>query len=183
MPSTFTVGRAVRAATGLVIFTALPAIAQTPAPKANWSLAEKFSAASLKPRVYTSAVNPRWLGQSDSLCYNWKDHSGSTFYLVVPTSKSKKPVFDQTKLASQLSDLSHRAHDPQNLPFTSIVFSKDRKNFTFVSDSSRWQWDVASETLTRLGPARAPGAAGRGGRACRPAGRDSRPSARRWSGR
>ena len=76
-------------------------------------------------------MNPHWLGQSDSLCYDWKDHTGSTFFLVVPTTKTKKPLFDQVKLASQLSDLSHHAHDPQNLPFNSLTFSKDRKSFTF----------------------------------------------------
>ena len=75
-------------------------------------------------------MSPHWLGQSDSLCYDWKDHTGSTFFLVVPTTKTKKPLFDQVKMASQLSDLSHHAHDAQNLPFTSITFSKDRKTFT-----------------------------------------------------
>jgi len=94
------------------------------------------------------------------------DHSGSTFFLVVPTTKTKKPLFDQVKMASQLSDLSHHAHDAQNLPFTSITFSKDRKTFTFNADSSKWEWDVASEMLKRLGPADrvGGGAGGRGGR-------------------
>ncbi len=141
------------------------ASAQTPAPKANWELADKFSAVNLRSRIYTNAVNPHWLGQSDSLCYDWKDHSGSTFYLVVPTTKTKKPLFDQVKMASQLSDLSHHAHDPQNLPFTSITFSKDRKTFTFTADSSKWEWDVPTEALKRLGPANpTPAAGGRGGR-------------------
>ena len=49
------------------------------------------------------------------------------------------------KLAAQLSDLSHRAHDPQNLPFTSLTFSKDHKTFAFNADSSRWEWDIATE--------------------------------------
>src|SRR5215471_2914969 len=157
--------RAIRSAAGFVTLAAATAVAQDKAPKANWELAEKFSATNLRSRVYTSAVNPRWLGQSDSLCYNWKDHTGSTFFLVVPTSKGKRPLFDQVKLAAQLSDLSHRAHDPQNLPFQSLTFSKDRKTFTFNSDSSRWEWEIASETLKRLGPATpAGGAGGRGGR-------------------
>jgi hypothetical protein len=102
------------------------------------------------------------LGQSDSLCYDWKDHNGSTFYLVVPTTKTKKPLFDQVKLSSQLSDLSHHAHDPQNLPFNSLVFSKDRKTFTFNADSSKWEWDVATEVLKRLGPSNPGGGGGRG---------------------
>ncbi len=161
---------------GLILAAALPLAAQdhanttnnAPAAsstnKANWALAEKFSTASVRTRTYTTAVNPHWLGQSDSLCYDWKDHSGSTFLLVVPTTKTKKPLFDQGKLAAQLSELSRHAHDPQNLPFTSITFSKDRKTFGFTADSSKWEWDVAAETLKRLGPATPTVANGRGGR-------------------
>lgn len=167
-----TARRALRAAVGLVTLAAVPAVAQDHANQANWELANKFSPQSLRSRVYTNSVNPHWLGQSDSLCYDWKDHTGSTFFLVVPTTKTKKPLFDQVKLASQLSDLSHRAHDPQNLPFTSIRFSTDRKTFTFTADSSRWEWDVRAETLKLLGPAtpatpanaEGNGRGGRGGR-------------------
>src|SRR5437763_8794413 len=133
----------------LAVLILLPSAArsQERANKANWELAEKFSAANLRSKLFTNAVNPRWLGQSDSLCYDWKDHTGSTFYLVVPATKTKRPLFDHAKMAAQLSELSHRAHDPQNLPFTQITFSKDRKNFTFNADSSRWEWDMATETL------------------------------------
>src|SRR5438874_1568829 len=129
------------------------AMAQDRGNRANWALADKFSATSLRPIVYTSSINPRWLGQSDSLCYNWKDHTGSAFYIVVPTTKNKRPLFDQEKLAAQLSDLSHHAHDPNNLPFTTLTFGKDRKTFDFVADSSRWEWTLGTETLKRLGAA------------------------------
>src|SRR6476646_10826860 len=128
----------------LVGVLALTASGQQHSNKANWELADKFAAANLRARVYTSAVTPHWLGQSDSLCYDWKDRGGSTFFLVVPTSKTKKPLFDQAKLASQLSEQSHHAHDPQNLPFTTLTFSKDRKTFTFTADTARWEWDVAT---------------------------------------
>ena len=169
---------AIRASAGLlalvlVVFAA-PLVAQEHANKANWELAEKFSPQNLRSRLYSSAVAPHWLGQSDSLCYDWKDHAGTTFYLVVPTTKTKKPLFDQAKLAAQLSESSHHAYDPQNLPFTSVTFSKDRKTFTFRADSARWQWTVSTETLERLGPAGGngtggTGAAGRGGRGGGPA--------------
>jgi len=160
--------RAARAVAGIVSFAAVPLLAQEHVNKANWELAEKFSPQNLRSRIYTSAVAPHWLGQSDSLCYDWKDHSGTTFLLVVPTSKTKKPLFDQAKLAAQLSEMSHHAHDPQNLPFNSLTFAKDRKTFTFTADSARWEWTVATETLKRLGPAgggtAGDDAAGRGGR-------------------
>jgi dipeptidyl-peptidase-4 len=166
MPSTSFATRLARGvACAVVISLPSAALAQEHANKANWELAEKFSPQNLRSKLFTNAVNPRWLGQSDSLCYDWKDHSGSTFYLVVPTTKTKKPLFDHGKMASQLSEMSHHAHDPQNLPFTQITFSKDRKNFTFNADSSHWEWDIATETLKRLGPATGNGGgAGRGGR-------------------
>src|SRR5215212_4415814 len=152
--------RAVHAAAGLLVLLALPAKAQEHANKGNWQLANKFSPANLRSVVFTTSVTPHWLGQSDSLCYDWKDHNGSTLYLVVPTTKTKKPLFDHVKLASQLSDLSHHAHDPHSLPFNSVTFSKDRKTFTFTADSARWEWDVATEALKRIGPANAGGGAG-----------------------
>lgn len=150
----------------LTIAAPLGAQQQPPATRANWSLAEKFSPTNLRSKVFTTTVNPRWLGQSDSLCYNWKDHTGSTFFIVNPTVKTKHPLFDQAKLAAQLSEQSHRAHDPQNLPFASLTFAKDHKSFTFNADSSKWEWQFASETLKRLGastPAPAAGGRGRGG--------------------
>jgi dipeptidyl-peptidase 4 len=162
MPQHLTARRALLGAAGFLALAALPLAAQEHANKGNWQLGDRFSAANLRSRVFTNSVNPHWLGQSDSLCYDWKDHNGSTFYLVVPTTKTKKPLFDQVKLASQLSDLSHHAHDPQNLPFTSITFSKDRKTFSFTADSSKWEWDVATEALKRIGPANPGGGAGRG---------------------
>jgi dipeptidyl-peptidase 4 len=163
----------------LLAFAAPLAAQQQHTNKANWQLAEKFSQAGLRSKVFSTAVAPHWLGQSDSLCYDWKDHNGQTFYLVNPTTKSKKPLFDHGKLAAQLSEQSHHAHDPQNLPFTTLTFSKDRKNFTFNADSSKWEWDVLSETLKRLGPATPAPAAGRGGRGGRGGGEvsDSVPAA------
>ena len=149
----------------LVAVAASAATAQPSANRANWALADKFSAASLRPIIYTSSITPRWLGQSDSLCYYWKDHSGSAFFIAVPNLKSKRPLFDQEKMAAQLSDLSHHAYDPNSLPFATLTFTKDRKGFTFVADSTRWEWTLATETLKRLGPVAVQGRGGQGGEA------------------
>jgi dipeptidyl-peptidase 4 len=164
------------AATGMLVaafapLAAAPLAAQAHANnanKANWALSDQFSPQNLRSKVYSTSLNPHWLGQSDSLCYDWKDHTGSQFTLVVPTTKTKKPLFDHAKLAAQLSEQSHKAHDAQNLPFNSITFSKDRKTFTFNADSSKWEWNAAGETLKRVGPAdNLAGRGGRGGRGVR----------------
>jgi dipeptidyl-peptidase 4 len=146
---------------------AVPGAAQQPARanRANWALANKFDAEALRPILYTSAVDPHWIGKSDSMWYNWKDHDGATFYLVVPGLTLKRPLFDQVKLAAALTAASGHAYDAYNLPFTSVDFGKDHKTFEFNADSARWEWNLAGETLRRTGPAkREEGAAGgRGG--------------------
>ena len=76
---------------------------------------------------------------------------GSTFYLVVPTARVKKPLFDHARLAATLSTMSHHPHDAFNLPFTNLTFTKDHKTFHFQVDSTRYEWSLAAQTLKSLG--------------------------------
>jgi dipeptidyl aminopeptidase/acylaminoacyl peptidase len=122
---------------------------------ANWELANKFSTEALRRVAFSTSVQPHWIGKTDSLWYNWKDHTGSTFFLVVPSTKVKRPLFDHTKLAAALAALHRKPYDPNALPFTTVVFTKDHKRFRFNVDSgalaSRYEWNLASESLTKLG--------------------------------
>ena len=127
-----------------------PALLAQSQPKANWTLAERYSSSSLRSAIYSTSVAPRWLGETDSMFYNWRDSNGSRFYLVVPQSRTKKPLFDHAKLASALSELHRRPYDAHNLPFNSINFTKDHKAFRFNVDTSRYEWTLATETLKRL---------------------------------
>ena len=118
---------------------------------ANWALADRFNPTTLKPVMYSSAVEPRWLGKSDSLWYNWRDRTGSHFYLAVPATKTKRPLFDQIKLAAALTEVGHRAFDAQDLPFKTLNFTKNHKSIRFSVDSVRYDWNLASESLKSLG--------------------------------
>ena len=128
------VSRVVARVAMLAAFAA-PALAQTHANKANWTLADKFSNTALRPSLYSTAVQPHWIGKGDSMWYNWRDHNGSRFLLLYP-KKAKQPLFDHEKMAVALSTIGRRPVDPQDLPITSIAFSKDRKTMLFVADSS-----------------------------------------------
>ncbi|MEO7520832.1 MAG: DPP IV N-terminal domain-containing protein [Gemmatimonas sp.] len=124
--------------------------AGTAPPRANWTLAERFGQTGLRTAVYSAGVAPRWVGESDSLFYNWKDNTGSRFYLVVPALRAKRPLFDHVKLAAALSELHRRPYDAHNLPFSNINFTKNHKAFRFNVDSSRYEWTLATETLKSL---------------------------------
>ena len=121
------------------------------ANRANWTLAERFAPAALRSSVYSTNVQPRWLGKSDTMWYNWRDRSGSRFWLVVPASATKRPLFDRERLAAQLAEAARRPVDPNNLPFTTLNFTKDHKAFRFTFDSTRYEWSLAAATLKSLG--------------------------------
>ena len=140
------------------LVSAPPAITQVPAPnpngpKANWTLFNQFGTASLRNMTFSTTITPRWIGESDSLFYSWRDHSGDKWWLVNAVTKVKKPLFDQVKLAAQLSMMRQRGIEAFNLSeqFTIVNITKDHKHLRFAIDSTRYNWNMATETLTSLG--------------------------------
>jgi hypothetical protein len=64
------------------------------APKANWALYEKFSAANVRGMTFSTNITPRWIGETDSVFYSWRDRTGEHWYLVNAATRAKKPLFD-----------------------------------------------------------------------------------------
>jgi dipeptidyl-peptidase 4 len=119
--------------------------------RANWALAERFSTANMRNLTFSTSVAPRWIGETDSMFYQWRDRNGATFYLVVPAQRLKRPLFDHARLAEELSRLHRKAFEPGKLPFNAVNFTKDHKRLRFVVDSTRYEWNLTSATLTSLG--------------------------------
>lgn len=141
-----------------IALTATVGNAQVPAPnpdgpKANWTLFNQFATASLRNMTFSTTITPRWVAETDSMFYSWRDHTGDRWYLVNAATRTKKPLFDHYKLAAQLSILKKRAVEAYNLSteFTLINITKDHKNLRFAADSIRYNWNIATETLTSLG--------------------------------
>jgi dipeptidyl aminopeptidase/acylaminoacyl peptidase len=148
-------------AVSLLAPPALPLVAQVPAPtvelqpvrvnSANWLLAERFSSNSLRQAIYTPGVQPRWIGETDSLWYYFKDRNGARFTLVLPQNRSKVPLFDHVRLAAALAEMHRKAYEPNNLPFTTLNFTKDHKRIRFTVDTVRYEWHLTNQTLKSLG--------------------------------
>jgi dipeptidyl-peptidase 4 len=138
---------------------------------ANWALSNRFSDTATMRRVsYSTTVTPNWINGGDSLWYAWRDRAGCNFYVAYPRTKAKTALFDQSRLAAQLSTLHKKPFDPTRLPFTTVTFAKDAKTATFTVEGQRYEWTFASRELKSLGKAidstaaATPPAAGRGGR-------------------
>ena len=124
-------------------------IAQAPVVnQANWKLADKFSAAATRPYVYSSRVTPNFLKDSDSFWYMWREASGKRFMYVDPSKKLKEPLFDQVKLAAQLSELHHKPFEAAGLPFDTVTMTEPDK--FFISVETKWYvFNRAKELLQK----------------------------------
>lgn len=150
---------------------ATPATSQT-TNKANWKLANRYTAESLRPFVYSTSLNPGFIGKTDSFWYLWRSADGVSFWRVDPKKKSKTPLFNTNKMAAQLSEELKKPYDNTNLPITTLTFVEtDHNLIQFTVEGIRFQYNLKTEELKNQGRAPAvtppaggpPGGGGGGG--------------------
>jgi dipeptidyl-peptidase 4 len=135
---------------GLLALGASPLAAQERV-QANWPLAERFSTEALRPVLFTQSIAPRWIAETDSMWYSWKDRAGTRFMLVVPKTRTKRPLFDHVQFAADLSVLHRKPYEANSLPLTTLRFEEDGRSFTFMLDSVRYSYSLQSAELRSLG--------------------------------
>ncbi len=114
------------------------------ADKANYELAARFTAAKIGKLVFDLAVQPHWLESGDRFWYGWETSQGRSFYLVDPLAKSKTPLFDNARMAAQLTEIVLTPYDSQHLPFKTVKFiDKDM--------ALRLELEVQKDSDVRLG--------------------------------
>jgi dipeptidyl-peptidase-4 len=118
---------AVAAAT-FVLFVSLAAIGANAAPpetkKANYDLASRWTPAKVGKLVFDTAVTPHWLETGDRFWYSYETARGRAWYIVDPAARSKKPLFDNARMAAQLTRILLVPYDAQHLPIKTIKFIK-----------------------------------------------------------
>ena len=108
----------------------LTGTAQTPT-KANYQLASRFSPRKLDRMVFSTNVDPHWLKQSDRFWYSYETPNGRNWYIVDPARGEKKLLFDNAKLAAQLSAIVKDPMDAQHLKIDSMRFIRDENWIQF----------------------------------------------------
>ena len=125
----------------IILLLAVPIInivAQTtPLTKANYQLAERFSPEKLKRLVFSTNVNPNWLMTGDKFWYSYETSEGTNFYLVDLDKKTKKPLFDNHKMASMLTLITKDPYDWQHLPAIKPKFKNNDAVFQFDVTSTQ----------------------------------------------
>ncbi len=134
-------------------------------PKANYDLASRWTSAKVATYVFSTAVTPHWLEFSDRFWYDYQTPAGRRWWIVDPVKKIKTPLFDNAKMAAQLTRILRTPYDAQHLPIGTIRFiendTKIRFSVTLPRDAR--VENAAGEEITGMTQTQDQGRGGGGG--------------------
>ncbi len=119
--------------------------ATTPVTEANYRLAARFAPAKMRRLVYSTSLTPRWIKGSERFWYEWEASEGKRFMIVDPVTATKRPLFDNDRIAAELSRITKDPWDGRHLPIRTIKFI----------DAGTLQFEVESSQDTVLADAEA----------------------------
>ena len=122
--------------------------------KANYALAERFSAKKVNQMVFSTQISPNWFRDSDKFWYSWRTPQGTHYYIVDPAKGTKTEVFDMDRLAMQITEVVRYPFEAKHIPIRDLEL-KDDKAFTFSiisglqneRDTTYFRYEIASAKL------------------------------------
>lgn len=131
----------------LLVFSVEHLTAQnTPIKEPNYSLPERFSPDKVKKMVFSESVDPHFLKKSDRFWYEYETPEGKKWYIVDALKGIKKPLFDNVKMASDVTLIVKDPFDAEHLPIENIRFNEDENSFIFEVVSSLKIKEINKET-------------------------------------
>ena len=124
------------------------------AQKANYALAERFSAKKVNQMVFSTQITPNWFRDSDKFWYSWRTPQGTRYYIVDPVKGTRTEVFDMDRLAMQVTEFVRYPFEAKHLPIRDLRL-KDDKEFTFSiisglkndRDTTCFRYEIATARL------------------------------------
>ena len=92
---------------------------------ANYELAARFAPYRIREMVHSTTVDPRWIEGTDKFWYEWENSDGKFFYIVDPGASSRTLLFDNDRIAAELTRITRDPWDGQHLPIRNIRFISD----------------------------------------------------------
>jgi dipeptidyl aminopeptidase/acylaminoacyl peptidase len=105
-------------------------------PTANFDLAARWAPYRVSDMVHTTTVEPRWIEGSEKFWYEWESSDGSFYYVVDPERQARTQLFDNDRIAAELTRITLDPWDGQHLPIRNIRFIDD-DTFQFDVESSQ----------------------------------------------
>ncbi len=122
--------------TGMLLGFACLQAQNTPVTKGNYQLASRFSPTKLNKLVFSLNVDPHWLKKNDRFWYSYETSNGRKWYIVDPAKASKQEMFDNARLAAQITSIVKDPFDAQHLGIENLKFIKDENSIQFEIKST-----------------------------------------------
>jgi len=103
---------------------------------ANFDLAARFAPYKFTDMVHSTTVAPSWIEGGERFWYQWENSDGTFYYLVDPVRGTKTQLFDNDRMAAELTRITLDPWDGQHLPIRSIRFISNDV-FQFEVESSQ----------------------------------------------
>ena len=103
---------------------------------ANFDLAARFAPYKIQKMVHSTTVSPSWIEGSERFWYEWEDSDGTSYNIVDPVRGTKSQLFDNDRIAAELTRITLDPWDGQHLPIRNIRFI-DENTLQFDVESSQ----------------------------------------------
>ena len=101
--------------------------------------------------VFGGAVAPQWYKDGSRFWFRNTTKTGAEFLTVDPTLNLVRPLFDNARLASAITQAADTSYDPNKLPFQTFRFAKDNedeRNIEFRAGRKRLVCDIVAYSCT-----------------------------------
>ena len=82
--------------------------------------AEKFTQEKLNTMLFSTVVDPHWFQKGNNFWFQYKTSEGTFWYVVDPSARSKKQLFDRDEMASQLTEIVKDPFEARHLPIRNL---------------------------------------------------------------
>ena len=120
----------------MLLSVCLVSAQQTYHQKANYDLASRFSPKKLEKMIFSTAVDPHWTKSGNKFWYMYETTAGKKWVVVDPVKMTKTAMFDNDKLAANLTRIVKDPFDGKHLSIENLKFVRDDNWIRFEVKSS-----------------------------------------------
>ena len=116
----------------------------------DYARAERFLFWNRDRYVINADIQHHWIGNQDRFWYQRTNDSGAKEFVVVNAADgTRHPAFDHAKIATALSNLSHKPVEPGALPFSTFKYDGDEHAIQFDIEDVQWTCQVKTAVCAR----------------------------------
>jgi len=134
---------------GVLLFVTLHTSELFAQQKANFELAERFTADNMQNMTGSTFLNANWIEDEDRFWYEWEDSDGKKWVYVDARRENLRPLFDVNEMAAQLSETFNRGFNSKDLDLNDFDYDTERQLFTFHVDSIEFKYHIDRDFLEK----------------------------------